>query len=93
MVSANVDDDGNDELVSVGLNGTSLVLRVVDSSEAASSSARVTASPMTTLRTSSRRCARKTSDDDGRAEILIAAVTATGVSLRLTTTPSTATRS
>jgi hypothetical protein len=82
MVSANVDDDGNDELVSVGLNGTSLVLRVVDSegSELFGSSDGFSQDDASYKFAALRA---QDSDDDGRAEILIAAVTATGVSLRL----------
>ena len=82
MVSANVDDDGNDELVSVGLSGTSLVLRVVDSK----GSDLFGASDGFTEDDASYKFAAvraQDSDDDGRAEILIAAVTTTGVSLRL----------
>src|SRR5690606_18962901 len=80
--AANVDDDGSDELVAVGTSAGALVVRVVDSNAEALFDGQ---DGFTLDDAEYKRAWIETADidNDGRSEILLAAVTSAGVELRL----------
>jgi hypothetical protein len=81
-VSASLDDDGNDELVAVGLVGTKLTVRVVDSDQSGVfGSVEEFAIDDATYEHAWLRVGDF--DQDGRDEILVAAVSSTGVVARI----------
>jgi hypothetical protein len=80
--SASLDDDGNDELVVVGFAGTKLVVRVIDSSEDGVF-ARVREFALEDAAYQHAWVRVDDFDQDGRDEILIAAVHGTGSVVRI----------